>query len=157
MSYSSRTYWRMWLPVGAAFAGVVYVFYVHHWNLRASTVFASLAWLSLIAALCAGWYMGISDHVPGRRTMTNRTALEAEKRTILRALKELEFDHGLGKTSTDDYAQLAAPYRARMMEIYRGLDALSDPSMSSNARTSMETEIERIKTQFAGQGKRKGA
>ena len=48
-----------------------------------------------------------------------RAALEREKTLVLRSIKELEFDHAMGKVSDEDFAEMARPpARAR-----RGPDA----------------------------------
>lgn len=45
------------------------------------------------------------------------------KRAILRALKDLEYEHAVGKLSDDDFKQLTAQYRAEARKVLRALDA----------------------------------
>ena len=52
-----------------------------------------------------------------------RTELLREKRSLLRAIKEVEFDRGLHKIGDEDAAAATARYRARAIEILRILDA----------------------------------
>jgi hypothetical protein len=54
----------------------------------------------------------------GRR----RKELEREKQSLLKALKELEFDHEMGKISDADYREIGATYRARATRVMRALD-----------------------------------
>lgn len=54
----------------------------------------------------------------GRR----RKELERDKQALLKALKELEFDHQMGKVSDADFADLGANYRARAVRVMRQLD-----------------------------------
>jgi hypothetical protein len=54
----------------------------------------------------------------GRR----RKELEREKQGLLKALKELEFDHEMHKISDGDYQDIAALYRARAVRVMRQLD-----------------------------------
>ncbi len=54
----------------------------------------------------------------GRR----RKELERDKQALLKALKELEFDHQMGKVSDADFADLVGNYRARAMRVMRQLD-----------------------------------
>jgi len=54
----------------------------------------------------------------GRR----RKELEREKQGLLKALKELEFDHEMHKISDADYEEIAALYRARAVRVMRQLD-----------------------------------
>jgi hypothetical protein len=56
----------------------------------------------------------------GQRT---RAALEREKMLALRALKELEFDHAMGKLSEPDWQEMSGRLRARAARLMRQLDA----------------------------------
>lgn len=51
-----------------------------------------------------------------------RAALEREKALVLRSIKELEFDHAMGKISDADYAEMSARLRARAAGLLRQLD-----------------------------------
>jgi hypothetical protein len=67
----------------------------------------------------------VTDHedrtlMIGERT---RTALEREKMLALRAIKELEFDHAMGKIAPDDFRDMEARLRARALRLMRQLDA----------------------------------
>jgi hypothetical protein len=52
-----------------------------------------------------------------------RAALEREKTLVLRSIKELEFDRGMGKVSEKDFAEMSARLRARAARLMRELDA----------------------------------
>ncbi|MEO6955047.1 MAG: hypothetical protein ABI321_24820, partial [Polyangia bacterium] len=54
----------------------------------------------------------------GRR----RKELEREKGLLLKALKELEFDHEMHKVSDADFAEIGGVYRARAIRVMRQLD-----------------------------------
>jgi len=56
----------------------------------------------------------------GQRT---RAALEREKFLSLRAIKELEFDHAMGKVSDEDWKEMSGRLRARASGLIRQLDA----------------------------------
>jgi hypothetical protein len=51
-----------------------------------------------------------------------RRELERDKRNLLKAIKELEFDHSMGKLSDADYHDLVARYRASAVAVMRRLD-----------------------------------
>jgi hypothetical protein len=57
--------------------------------------------------------------VTGRR----RKELEREKALLLKALKELEFDHEMRKVSDADFREIGGQYRARAVRVLRQLDA----------------------------------
>ena len=48
--------------------------------------------------------------------------LRDEKRRLLRAIKELEFDFGMGKLSQQDYDAVIGTYRLRAIEVMRALE-----------------------------------
>jgi hypothetical protein len=54
----------------------------------------------------------------GRR----RKELEREKQSLLKALKELEFDHEMKKISDKDFREIGAQYRGRAVRVMRQLD-----------------------------------
>jgi ribosomal protein L40E len=49
------------------------------------------------------------------------------KQRVLRALKDLELEHSVGKIDDDDYAEISARYRAQAKEILREMDVEIDP------------------------------
>ena len=75
---------------GCVLAGVITLFWLSVRNLSGDTP------LSLDEALAMG--------AP--------TAAEEEKRAVLRALKDLEFERSVGKISEQDYLEFSARYRA---------------------------------------------
>ncbi len=58
----------------------------------------------------------------GQRT---RVALEREKLLTLKTIKELEFDHAMGKLSDADWQEMSTRLRARAARLMRQLDAAS--------------------------------
>ncbi|MCA9660617.1 MAG: zinc ribbon domain-containing protein [Myxococcales bacterium] len=56
----------------------------------------------------------------------SKAELRDEKRRLLRALKELEFDYGMGKLSKGDYESVSATYKMRAIEVMRALDGNAD-------------------------------
>ncbi|MEZ4451157.1 MAG: zinc ribbon domain-containing protein [Nannocystaceae bacterium] len=55
-----------------------------------------------------------------------KAELRDEKKRLLRAIKELEFDYGMGKLSKADFESVSATYKARAIEVMRALDGASD-------------------------------
>jgi hypothetical protein len=52
-----------------------------------------------------------------------RVAVEREKALVLRSIKELEFDHAMGKVSDPDFAEMGLRLRTRAAGLMRQLDA----------------------------------
>ena len=53
---------------------------------------------------------------------------EEQKRAVLRALKDLEFERSVGKISDDDYQQLLVAYRAEAKRLLRAIDESAEAS-----------------------------
>jgi hypothetical protein len=77
-----------------------------------------------------------------------RAALEREKALVLRSIKELEFDHAMGKVSPKDFDEMAGRLRARALVLMRQVDA-----GGSGYRDMIERELqERLKARRAAAG-----
>ncbi|MBX3270816.1 MAG: zinc ribbon domain-containing protein [Sandaracinaceae bacterium] len=80
-------------------------------------------WVSLRVAFGGGRSFG-SDTARG---LPERTALEAEKHTLLRAIKDIAFERELGKLSDEDFERLDRAYRARAKRVLALLDQDIEP------------------------------
>lgn len=93
------------------------------------TLFLVLAWAALAAAVALFWQSARAAFRAGPGVAeedlvsVGRAALLDEKEATLRALKDLEFERGMGKVSEADYARLEAQYRARARVVLAALDA----------------------------------
>ena len=96
-----------------------------------AAAFVGLAALRTFMPL-AGQMVDVGTEVFGGRT---RAALEREKTLVLRSIKELEFDRGMGKVSDKDFSEMSARLRARASRLMRQLDA------GSVYREEIEREI----------------
>jgi len=65
-------------------------------------------------------YEGLSVSIVGGRA---RAAIDREKTLVLRSIKELEFDHAMGKVSDQDFAEMGLRLRTRAAGLMRQLDA----------------------------------
>ena len=54
---------------------------------------------------------------------STRAAIERDKNLVLRAIKELEFDHAMGKVGDRDFADMSGRLRTRAGRLMRQLDA----------------------------------
>jgi hypothetical protein len=86
--------------------------------LMATVALVGIAALGVIRPLVSAE----EDRTPmvGQRT---RAALEREKTLTLRAIKELEFDHAMGKLSDRDWQDMSTRLRARAAGLIGQLDA----------------------------------
>jgi hypothetical protein len=119
--------WQLFTLAGLVAGAVVAFMAGHHpHSVRIAlilTIFAAaavgLGVLRMLAPLTAGPTADRPTVVGGR----TRAALEREKALVLRSIKELEFDHGMGKVSDHDFAEMSARLRARAGRLMRQLDA----------------------------------
>jgi len=77
-------------------------------------------------------------------TEGGRRELVREKETLLGAIRELRFEHDLGKLSDADLAQLEGGYRGRAREVLRELDEELEPH-----RAAARALIERARVEGA--------
>jgi hypothetical protein len=71
-------------------------------------------------------------------SMGARSAEEEQKRAVLRALKDLEYERSVGKISEEDYHEYSARYRAEAKRLIQSLD-----ENLAEARKQVERELER--------------
>ena len=98
-------------------------------RLDAPTIALAAAAATLVYALGQLYAMVWALSRPERIAQVGQAAgsftqgeLRDEKRRLLRAIKELEFDHGMGKLSTGDFETVIATYRLRAIEVMRALE-----------------------------------
>jgi hypothetical protein len=109
---------------------------------------AAAALYRMLAPLTAPLVLRMGEPVSERM----RTALEREKALVLRSIKELEFDRGMGKVSQADFDEMAARLRGRALSLMKQLD------LGSGSYTEViEKELEvRFPASRAARGKASG-
>jgi len=92
-------------------------------------LFIVLGAVAVAAVLAASWQslraaFGVAGAGVLRATLgsVERTVLEDEKSALLRSIKDLQFEHDIGKISEQDFAPLDKSLRQRAREILRLLD-----------------------------------
>lgn len=115
--------------LGAALIVLVLLVTVFGARLEAPTVALSAASAALVYALGQLYAMVRALSQPDRVAQVGQAAgsftqaeLRDEKRRLLRAIKELEFDFGMGKLSQVDHDTVIATYRLRAIEVMRALE-----------------------------------
>jgi len=107
-----------WL-LGAVVAGFLWGIQVVLLVLAAGaiTLVITLMWGS-VQSLTGGTPLGFEEALG----MGAPSKVEEEKRSVLRALKDLEYERGVGKISPEDYAELLAKYRAEAKRLIQSVD-----------------------------------
>src|SRR6478609_5909119 len=76
-----------------------------------------------------------------------RSAEEEQKRAVLRALKDLEYERSVGKISDDDYNEYAGRYRAEAKRLIQGLEEnLADGRRQVEAELARRLSRKSVKT-----------
>ncbi|MSP17456.1 MAG: hypothetical protein EXR73_12765 [Myxococcales bacterium] len=115
------------LLVFAAAAGVPVLLALYGWRPTPAAPLLLVVWWALLVALAllvrAALAIGVVENEsPVAATAARRLELELEKRHILKAIKEVEFDQAMGKLDDTDAAAIIGRYRARGREVLRALD-----------------------------------
>jgi hypothetical protein len=115
----------VWLRRGGAglvlALGWLFILTVNNFHLDAPVVFACLGYLAVVTIVYNLWRTGAAVAAPAPsgeddawdRPIGARGELEKEKRSLLKAIKEAEFDREMGKLSQADADGMIRKYRAR--------------------------------------------
>jgi hypothetical protein len=93
--------------------------------LSAAVVCAGLVGIAFHKALLG--FFGSGSRAPVVRTDRARVVLEREKALVLRSIKELEFDHNMGKVSEADFQEIGGRLRARALALMQDLERADRP------------------------------
>ena len=141
ISTNSLAPWQLFTLAGLI--GATIVVFVSEGETPAGIILLSLTIFTAAIVGVATWrtlvpFTGWNDQrrpvVIGGRT---RAALEREKTLVLRSIKDLEFDRGMGKVSPSDFDEMSARLRSRAARLIRELDA------GAGYRNEIEKEIVR--------------
>ena len=107
--------------------GWFYILRIARWHVTASTVLLMLCWIAIVATGYWAIRMALAASAEGDEgwftVRGRRDELEREKRSLLKAIKDIEFDHETGKLTAADAAALTASYRARAIEVIKAIEA----------------------------------
>lgn len=142
----------------ALLGGWISILQVYRWYFTAPVFFLFAGWLAVLmsarslwrAGMAAAEDTGMSDDEPWK-PVGPRDELIREKRSLLKAIKEIEFDHQMGKMSEEDATQLTRFYRLRAIELIKALDDSGENGAGLSAGVSpsltpsltIEKQIER--------------
>ncbi|TPV96773.1 MAG: zinc ribbon domain-containing protein [Myxococcales bacterium FL481] len=117
-------------PLGAAVCALAVAVLVFGADLNAPTIGLAIAAAALVLtlqgvyqfarSLATAEHDAVLDYFGG--SLGPQAELRDERRRLLRAIKELDFDLELGKLSKKDHAAISTKYRLRAIELGRELD-----------------------------------
>ena len=127
--------------------GWLFIAFANHFHLTAPVVFVCLGYLAAVAVLVNLWKTGAMAVAPEQigedaweRPIGPREELEKEKKTLLKAIKEAEFDLEMGKLSKVDADGMIAQYRTRAIAVIKELDRM-DGVKPASKRDAIEREV----------------
>jgi hypothetical protein len=128
----------------ALLGGWTFVIFANHHHITAPVVFVCLAYFAILMVVVNLWRTGAaaanSNTVNDwQRPIGARGQLLKEKKTLLKAIKEAEFDFAMGKLSKADSDALIRDYRARAIEVIKELD--QGGGVGLTAREQIEREV----------------
>jgi hypothetical protein len=156
-----------WIWRGSALAalliGWVFIAWQNHFHITAPLVFVCLGYLAVVATIYNLWRTGAaavaSTQDEGDSTWAKPAGLlgelEREKRTLIKAIKEAEFDHQMGKLSQRDADDMIRTYRARAVEVLKEIDRI-ELGTAGSAREQILREV-RARLQLEAKPNKKAA
>ena len=128
--------------------GWIFILWQNNFRVTVPVVVIGLGYLAVIATVSNLWRVGAAAVAPEddspdawSRPTGARGELEKEKKTLLKAIKEAEFDHAMGKLSKADADDLIRMYRARAIEVIKEIDRL-DAGQAGTTREQIEREVQ---------------
>jgi hypothetical protein len=121
------------IGVGIVLVLWIVILQTNRWHLTPSVMFLWIGAASLVIAARFLWEAGWATASEGDmsddefwQATGRREELELEKKMLLKAIKEIEFDHQMGKTSDEDARELSRYYRRRAIEVLKALESVGD-------------------------------
>jgi hypothetical protein len=151
--------------VGIALAlvlGKFFILWQNRFHYTPAVAFVWLAYVAVVMAVVNLWRTGANAVAPDQageeawvRPLGARDELDKEKRTLLKAIREAEFDREMGKLSAADADAMIKTYRARAIEVMKALDGYAKESAS--VREQIEKEVQARVELERGTGAKKKA
>jgi F0F1-type ATP synthase assembly protein I len=142
--------------IGFVLLGWLFILGQNKFHVTAPVVFVCLGFLAVTTTVLNLWRTGAAAAAPDaadrdgewERPLGAAAHLEKEKRTLLKAIKEAEFDLAMGKLSQADCDGLIRDYRARAIEVIKELDRL-DQVASPTALSTRDQIAREVKARLA--------
>jgi hypothetical protein len=123
---------RRAIAIAALGLGWLFIGWQNHFHFTAPVVFICLGYLAVVATIYNLWRTGAAAVDTGEDEGDSTWAqpvgrlgeLEREKRTLLKAIKEAEFDHQMGKLSQRDADDMIRGYRTRAIDVIKDIERL---------------------------------
>jgi hypothetical protein len=113
--------------------GWLFIAWQNEFHITPPLVFVCLGFLAVVLTTYNLWRTGAAAVAPNEEDDGDaswgkpagvHSELDREKRTLLKAIKEAEFDHAMGKLSKADVDQMIGMYRARAIDVIKEIEQL---------------------------------
>jgi len=126
-------------------AGWLFVLGSNKFHVTAPVVFVCLGYFAILMTVLNLWRTGAAAASPDEgeawgRPLGARGELEKEKKTLLKAIKEAEFDLAMGKLSKADCESLIRDYRTRAILVIKELDRSSGKALTPKQEIEREVK-----------------
>ena len=143
-----RWVWRV-SALGIVLVGWLFIFWQNRFHVTAPVVIVCLGYFAIVAMVFNLWRTGaitvaVEDDEQDStwsKSLGARGELEREKKTLLKAIKEAEFDREMGKLSSQDASEMIAIYRARAIEVIKELDRMDAGFKAGSVREQIQREV----------------
>jgi ribosomal protein L40E len=134
------------IAVVAVLGFTVATLVMYHGRPTSGAVFLTMGWMSILAtgyflARAVSFDFAVGAEAAGDVTAQRREELDREKKLLLKAIKEVEFDRDTGKLDDGEAAQAIARYRARAVEILRQLDDSKAPQIEAKIEAELARRL----------------
>lgn len=138
---------RRVIALAAIVIGWGFIAWHNHFYVTPAVVILAIGWGASISTLYLMWRVGAAGAVPAQARESwwleadQREDLEREKRTLLKTIREIEFDQQTGKLSERDAQEMSQAVKIRAIEVMKALDA--DEEGGDSAESPVRAQIER--------------
>ena len=138
-------FWMRYLAITFVLVvGWFFILWQNRFHITAPVVFVCLGFLAAVFVIVNLWRTGATvaeddDDAAWTRPLGAHDELEKEKKSLLKAIKEAEFDREMGKLSAADADSLIKSYRARAIDVIKALEGYENESAS--IREKIEKEV----------------
>lgn len=136
--------------------GWVFIAWQNKFHITAPVAFVCLGYLAVVLTIVNLWRTGAAAMSPeheGEEAWTRpigaRGELEKEKKTLLKAIKEAEFDHQMGKLSKADADAMIHTYRVRAIDVIKELERFEELDMKNVDPTGRPLAKDSVRDQIA--------
>ncbi|NJM91023.1 MAG: hypothetical protein HC863_01770 [Myxococcales bacterium] len=148
---------------GAIALGWGFIAWHNHFYLTPAVVILALGWGAVVSTVYLLWRLGAAGADPavvGEDWWLATGAQEdlmREKRALLKTIREIEFDHQIGKLSDEDAEEMMQVVRVETIEVMKAIDQAAELESSGGVRAEIERELRaRIESRGRAQGSAQG-